>query len=199
MIGAKEIEEQQYRRKMVVPYIRGVSEQFKRLAFKHSFQTTFQPGKKIKELKTRSQQPLGEKQKGVVYRIPCKCEKAVYIGETWRLLKTRRKEHESKVRLTKEDIENGRIAAANERMGKEDGGLARHSVNCLSEVDWKNTSIVSKECSLRQRKMKEGIESLREIHRGTNVLNSFESLTVWRPILNKYFDSENSHTRARAF
>ncbi len=114
----------------------------------------------------------------------------MYIGETWRLLKTRRKEHESKVRLTKEDIENGRIAAANERMGKEDGGLARHSVNCLSEVDWKNTSIVSKECSLRQRKVKEGIESLREIHRGTNVLNSFESLTVWRPILNKYFDSE---------
>ena len=77
--------------------------------------------------------------------------------------------------------------------------MERHSVNCLSEVDCKNTSIVTKECSLRQRKVKEGIESLREIHRGTNVLNSFESLTVWRPILNKYFDSENSHTRARAF
>ncbi len=197
--GKREIEEQQYRGKMVVPYIRGVSEQFKRLALKHSFQTTFKPGKKIKELKTRSQQPLGEKQKGVVYKIPCKCEKAVYIGETWRLLKTRRKEHESKVRLTKEDIENGRVAAANERMGKEDGGLARHSVNCLSEVDWKNTSIVTKECSLRQRKVKEGIESLREIHRGTNILNSFESLTVWRPILNKYFDSENSGTCASAF
>ncbi len=102
----------------------------------------------------------------------------MYVGETWRLLKTRRKEHESKVRLTKEDIENGRVAAANERMGKEDGGLARLSGNCLSKVDWKNTSIVTKECSLRQRKVKEGIESLRKIHRGTNVLNSFESLTV---------------------
>ncbi len=67
-----------------------------------------------------------------------------------------------------------------------------------SDVDWKNTSVVTKECSLRQRKVKEGIESLREIHRGTNVLNSFESLTVWTPILNKYFDSENSaHARVR--
>ena len=84
-------------------------------------------------------------------------------------------------------------------MGKEDGGLARHSVNCLSEVDWKIQVIVNKECSLRQRKVKERIESLREIHRGTNVLNSFESLTVWRPILNKYFHSENNHVRARAF
>ena len=59
------------------------------------------------------------------------------------------------------------------------GGLARHS-------------------GLRQRKVKEGIESLREIHRGMKVLNSFESLTVWRPILDRYFD-ENKHARARAF
>ena len=52
------------------------------------------------------------KTKGVVYKIQCKCEKAVYVGETWRQLKTRKKEHESKVRL----------AAANGRMGKEDRG-----------------------------------------------------------------------------
>ena len=48
--------------------------------------------------------------------------------ETWRLLGTRRKEHESKVRLTGEDIRNGRLDAAREQMGEEDGGLARHSV-----------------------------------------------------------------------
>ena len=83
----------------------------------HSFQTAFKSGKKVKDLKTRSQQPLREKQKGVVYKIP-------YVGETWRLLKTRKKEHESKVRLTNEDIKNGNLTMANERMGKEDGGLA---------------------------------------------------------------------------
>ena len=152
----------------------------------------------MKELKTRSQQPLGEKQKGVVYKIPCKCEKAVYIGETWRQIKTRKKEHDSKVRFTNEDIKNGKLTAANERMGKEDGGLARHSVDCLSGVDWENTRVVAKENGLRQRKVKEGIESLREIHRGTKVLNSFESLTIWRPILDRYFDNENNYARARA-
>ena len=131
-----------------------------------------------------------------MYKIPCKCEKAVYVGETWRLLKTRKKEHESKVRLTNEDIKNGNLTMANERMGKEDGGLARHNVNCLSGVDWENTSVVAKESGLRQRKVKEGIESLREIHRGMKVLNSFESLTVWRPILDRYFDNENKHARA---
>ncbi len=87
----------------------------------------------------------------------------MYVGETWRLLKTRRKEHESKVRLTKEDIENGRVAAANERMGKEDGRLARHSVNCLSEVDWEKYkySIVTKECSLRPQLHDTGFSSER--------------------------------------
>lgn len=88
---------------------------------------------------------------------------------------------------------------AKERMGKEDGGLARHSVDCLSGVDWESMSVAAKECGLRQRRVKEGIESLREIHRGMKVLNSFESLTVWRPILNRYFDNENKHARARAF
>ena len=103
------------------------------------------------------------------------------------------------MRLTNEDIKNGNLTMANERMGKEDGGLARHNVNCLSGVDWENTSVVAKESGLRQRKVKEGIESLRKIHLGMKVLNSFESLTVWRPILDRYFDNENRHARARAF
>ena len=51
------------------------------------------------------------------------------------------KEHESKVRLTHEDMKNGRLRAAKERMGKEDGGLARHSVDCKEGIDWKNTRV----------------------------------------------------------
>ena len=197
--GNKKDEDKQYRGMVTIPYVRGMSEQFKRLASKHLFRTAFKPGKKVKELKTRSQKPLGENQKGVVYKIPCKCEKAVYIGETWRQLKTRKKEHESKVRLTNEDLRNGRLAEVNERIGKEDGGLARHSVECLSGIDWEKTRVVMNEYGLRQRKVKEGIESLREMHSGTKVLNSFESLMTWRPILDRYFDDESKQTRARAF
>ena len=61
-----------------------------------------------------------------------------------------------------------------------------------------STRVVANESGLRQRKVKEGIESLREIHYGTKVLNSFESLMVWRPILDRYFDNEKKRTRARA-
>ena len=115
---------------VVIPYLQGMSEQFKRVAKKHRFRTAFRPGNKVRQMKTKAQKPLGEKRKTVVYEVPCKCDEAVYVGETWHLFGTRKKEHMSKVRLTGEDIKNGKLESAEERMGKEDGGLARHSVDC---------------------------------------------------------------------
>ena len=43
------------------------------------------------------------------------------------------------------------------------------------------------------------IESLRTIHNRKKVLNSFESLMPWRPLLDKYFDRDNVNTRMRLF
>jgi hypothetical protein len=65
-------------------------------------------------MKTKAQKPLGEKRKTVVYEVPCKYDEAVYVGKTWRLFGTRKKEHMSKVRLT-EDIKNGKLESAEER------------------------------------------------------------------------------------
>ena len=80
-------EKEEYRGVVSIPYVRGISEQFKRVAMRRGFRTAFRPGRKVKEIKTRSQQPPEDKRKAVVYKIPCKCNKAVYVGETWRLLK----------------------------------------------------------------------------------------------------------------
>jgi hypothetical protein len=35
-------------------------------------------------------------------------------------------------------MRNERMAVAEERMGKEDRGLARHSIECTEEIDWEN-------------------------------------------------------------
>ena len=43
------------------------------------------------------------------------------------MFETRKKNHETKLRLTKKDVENGNIESAEIRMGKEDGGIAIHS------------------------------------------------------------------------
>ena len=175
-------ENENYRGVVSIPYVQGLSEQFKRVAMKRNFRTAFRPGRKVRDIKTKSQQPVGDKRKAVVYKITCKCDKAVYVEETWRLFGTRRKEHESKVRLTGEDIRNGRLDAARERTGKEDGGLARHSVDCGSGIDWDEASVVACEYGLRQRKAREGIQSPRERSNGNVVLNNYEPLTTWRPV-----------------
>ena len=72
-------------------------------------------------------------------------QKAIYVVETWQLFKTRKNERKVKVRLENENIRNGRFNAAEERMGKQDSRLARHS------VDWDEAKIVSCEYEVWQR------------------------------------------------
>ena len=141
-------EAKEYRGVVSIPYLKGLSEKFKRITEKHGIRTTFRQGRKLKQLKVRVQHPLGNKRKAVVYKIPCGCERAVYIGETYRQFETRKKEHESKVRLTKQDIKNGKLESAEQRMGKEDGGLARHSVKCKGEIEWEKAEVVAMEKGL---------------------------------------------------
>lgn len=110
---------------VIIPYMRGISELFEIIVAKHRFRTAFRRGKKVREIKVRAREPLVEKRKAVVYNVPCKRRQAVYVGETCRLFRIRKMEHETKVRLTNEDIKNGTLESAEERMGKEDGGLGR--------------------------------------------------------------------------
>ena len=112
------------------------------------------------------------------------------MGETQHLFQTRKKEHIDKVRLTNEDLRRGNTLLAKKRVGKEDGGLARHTTECQSGVDWENAEIIARERGLKQRKILEGIESLQQRHYGMKVLNNFDHVDTWRPELNSFFDSE---------
>ena len=51
------------------------------------------------------------------------------------------------------------------------------------------------ETGYRQRKAREGIECLRELHGGKEILNNYEQLTVWRTVLNSYFKREVTEKR----
>ena len=191
-IDKREQEEPESRGVVTIPYLKGLSEQFRRTANRHSFRVAFKPGRKIKDIKRTCQEPLGKREKCVVYKIPCACQNSVYVGETWRLFQTRKKEHMDKVRLTIEDLHKGNTLSAEKRMGKEDGGLARHTTECQSDVDWGNAEIVARERGLKQRKILEGIESLRQRNYGMRVLNNFDHVDPWKPILNSFFDRERN-------
>ena len=55
------------------------------------------------------------------------------------MFETKKKEHRQKLVLTKKDIEDGNIKSAVIRMGKEDGGIARHGTQCSKDIDWKKS------------------------------------------------------------
>ena len=170
-----------------------MSERFKRIASRHTFRVAFQPGRKLKKIKSICQETIGERQEHIVYRIPCDCQRSLYVGETWRLFQTRKNEHVSKVRLANRDMAQGKLSSAEQRMGKEDGGLARHSVECTGNIDWESAKIVGRKTVLRQKKGRKGIESLRERHYGIRILNNHDQLEMWKPILNDYFELERKH------
>ena len=52
-----------------------------------------------------------------------------------------------------EDLHKGSTLSSEKRMGKEDGGLARHTVECQSGVDGENAEIVARERGLKRRKV----------------------------------------------
>ena len=183
-------EEEEDRGTIVVPYLKGFSEKFKRIARKYKFRVAHTPGRKVKETKKLCQEPLGQKNKDVVYKIPCGCEKYSYIGETWRKLETRLYEHKMGVRMTKQDLELGRIEEANKRLNKEDGGLPRHNTECAHEIKWEGVEIVGMERNTMERKVLESIETKREETRGNRVLNNYKQIPQWNLVLNKYFQSE---------
>ena len=88
-----EEQEKEKEPQVVIPYVAGMSEDFRRVCRKFNSRVVFKSGRTLRSMLTKVKDtlPLG-KQSNVVYRIPCSCSQ-VYIRETkWRL-ETRLKEH----------------------------------------------------------------------------------------------------------
>ena len=80
------------------------------------------------------------------------------------------------MRLTMQDIEEGKVEAAEARMNTTHGGLARHAATCTEEIDWENVRIIGTEKGWHQRKYLEGIESVRLKSKGIPPLNSYNQM-----------------------
>ena len=180
--------EQPSRGIVVIQNIPNITPQFNKIAREHGFKVANKSGTRVKDLTAKAKTPLGDKNSNVVYNIPCGCHKYSYTGETHRKWETRRKEHQDKVRLTKQDIDAGNMDSATTRMNTNDGGLAKHMSTCNREIEWENAKIVGREGGWTQRKFLEGIESLREKNKGIIPLNNFNQLEHWQSTLYPFFE-----------
>ena len=70
------------------------------------------------------------------------------------------------MRLTLTDIEAGKDEVVMRRTNSGDGGLAQYAVTCEGDINWEELRIIGREKIWNQRKVLEGIESLRQRDQG---------------------------------
>ena len=79
---------------VMIPYVKGFSEQMRRVFGKYGIPTHFKPTNTLRQLLVKPKDPVSkENVVGPVYKIKCEECDVVYIGETERSLKTRFSEH----------------------------------------------------------------------------------------------------------
>jgi len=181
-----ETEEPTIRGVALMPNIPEFTTKFNNIARKHRFTVANKTTNKVRDLTSTAKTPLGDKNSNIVYNIPCKCGEYAYTGETRRKWKTRRKEHEDKVRLTREDMEAGNVERAEQRMN--DGGLAKHSTECSRGINWEEAKIVGRESGQIQRKMLEGVETMKQKARGKKPLNTCNQMDQWQTTVYSFLD-----------
>ena len=109
-----------------IPYIRGLSEDIRRITSRYNIRTTFRTQGTLRQTLTRVKDELPDTLKAnVVYRVPCSCGK-VYIGETKRALGTRIKEHQSACRLQQ----------------TKKSAIAEHAWSTGHSIDWGGVEIM---------------------------------------------------------
>ena len=86
--------EKRNKRPVVIPYVKGISEELKRIFGSFGITTCFKPTNTLRQLLVRPKDPVGkDKVVGPVYHISCEDCDASYVGETERSLRARFGEH----------------------------------------------------------------------------------------------------------
>jgi hypothetical protein len=119
-----------------IPYVKGVSQKFKRIGNLYNIRTIFKTKHKFMSslMKTR-QERHPQQTAGCVYSIPCECGRS-YIGETRRPLAVRLREH-------KHNLKEGLL---------ETSKLGPHAYEEGRRVGWDETRILEIESNIRCRK-----------------------------------------------
>jgi hypothetical protein len=136
--------------------------------------TVFSSGDTLRKRLIHVKPKRKDKEKGLVYKIPCECC-AKYIGETGRPLDIRVSEHRRN--WLKLDGEKEEDEATTSSL------LASQAVEHNHQVNWEEVLILAKERNTRKREFHEAAA----MHIEDNVISqpSIDILPLWQPILRK--------------
>jgi hypothetical protein len=152
---------------VIIPYVKGISEKFKRIGNRYNIRTVFRTEHSLRSslMKTRPKRcPL--KTAHCLCSIPCECGRS-YIGETGRPPAVRIREHRHNLK----------------EILLEKSGLAQHAYEEGHRVRWDEARILEIESNSKHRKYK------RSAHMtcSTNPISqhSLEISPVWISLINK--------------
>jgi len=117
-----------------LPYHPSLSKPLKQVLQKHDIKVTFSAPTNLRNMLTKTKStPPSETTPHCVYEIPCSDCPATYVGQTYRPLLTRIKEHDSKFRNKTATDDDGTIVP----------GPAHHAITEQHRIDWNNVQILT--------------------------------------------------------
>ena len=159
------------RKFFLIPYIKGISERFSKIAEKYQFRLAFSCNNKLdKFIKTGKDILDSMHHCNVVYKIDCHDCDASYVGQTKRQLRTRIREHKADIK---------------KRSGSP-SVISCHKIEHDHEFDWDNATILDSEPSYKKRLISEMVHIKRQ-NMGLNKQSDTELLPdSYLPLLKKF-------------
>ena len=159
---ARDIQEEEIRISINLPYVEGTSEKLRRILRSHKIRSTFYTEMTLRKPKGRV---ATEDKNNIAYEIDCSKSQAVYFGESKRSLKSRSDEHKRSVRNC--DCDKNEIA--------------KHCWEADHNFNWDQKKVIARESRLISGKIKETIHSLKN----PNQINKISKMLpeIWLPNL----------------
>ena len=163
---ATDIQEEEIRISINLPYVEGTSEKLRRILRSHKIRSTFYTEKTLRKLLCKPKDRVATEDKNnIVYEIDCSNCKAVYYREFKGSLKPRSDERKGSVRNCDCD--------KNE--------TAKHCWEADHNFGWDQKKVVDRESRLIPRKIKETIHSLKNPNQIKKI--SYTIPEIWLPNL----------------
>ena len=143
---AIDIQEEEIRISINLPYVQGTSEKLRRILRSHEIRSTFYTEMTLRKLLCKPKDRVATEDKNnIVYEIDCSNCQAVYFGESKRSLKSRSDEHKRSARNC--DCDKNEIA--------------KHCWEADYDFNWNQNKVIDRENRLIPRKIKETIHYLK--------------------------------------
>ena len=72
---------------------------------------------------------------------------------------------------------------------KEMGELAKHSVECTAGINWEEAKVIGREEGRMQRKMLEGVETIKQKAMGRKPLNISNQMEHWQATIYSFLET----------